>query len=152
MAGPGAAPARQRRGALPPSDVFHRRAVVGLRSGSLTGRLRRRRRFAWSLLRIMPSPSQLVDHTAWNAAGKLAQFAINLVALALIARIVGPQAYGVIALSWVFIGLTDIFLVASPTETLVQRGTVRDGHLNASFVLPVVVALLAWGALAVGAG
>jgi len=100
----------------------------------------------------MPSPSQLVDHTAWNAAGKLAQFAINLVALALIARIVGPQAYGVIALSWVFIGLTDIFLVASPTETLVQRGTVRDGHLNASFVLPVVVALLAWGALAVGAG
>lgn len=99
----------------------------------------------------MPRPSQLVDHTAWNAAGKLAQFAINLVALALIARIVGPQAYGVIALSWVFIGLTDIFLVASPTETLVQRGTVRNGHLNASFVLPLVVAMLAWAALAAGA-
>lgn len=99
----------------------------------------------------MPRPSQLVDHTAWNAAGKLAQFAINLVALALIARIVGPQAYGVIALSWVFIGLTDIFLVASPTETLVQRGTIRDRHLNASFVLSLAVALLAWAALAAGA-
>ncbi len=99
----------------------------------------------------MPRPSQLVDHTAWNAAGKLAQFAINLVALALIARIVGPQAYGVVALSWVFIGLTDIFLVASPTETLVQRGVLRDGHRNARFVLPLGMALLAWAALAAGA-
>lgn len=99
----------------------------------------------------MPRPSQLVDHTAWNAAGKLAQLAINVVALALIARIVGPQAYGVVALSWVFIGLTDILLVASPTETLVQRGSVRDGHLNASFVLPLSLALLAWAALAAGA-
>ncbi|MFA7504927.1 MAG: oligosaccharide flippase family protein [Burkholderiaceae bacterium] len=99
----------------------------------------------------MPRPSQLVDHTAWNAAGKLAQFAINLVALALIARIVGPQAYGVIALSWVLIGLTDIFLVASPTETLVQRRSVRAGHLNASFVLPLAMGLLAWAALTAGA-
>ncbi|MCO5120441.1 MAG: oligosaccharide flippase family protein [Burkholderiaceae bacterium] len=99
----------------------------------------------------MPRLSQLVDRTAWNAAGKLAQFAINLVALALIARIVGPDAYGVIALSWVFIGLTDIFLTASPSETLVQRKTVRTGHLNASFVLPLVLGLLAWAALAAGA-
>jgi len=100
----------------------------------------------------MPRPGQLVDHTAWNAAGKLAQFAINLVAIALVARIVGPHAYGVVALSWVFVGLADILLVASPTETLVQRGELRRGHLDASFVLALAAALLAWAALAAGAG
>ena len=42
--------------------------------------------------------------------------AVALVAVAVIARWVGPHAYGVFALSWIAVGLVEIVVSAAPTD------------------------------------
>ncbi|MCL4185656.1 MAG: oligosaccharide flippase family protein [Burkholderiaceae bacterium] len=88
---------------------------------------------------------------AWSAAGKLFQFLVGLIALAVIARWVGPEAYGVFALSWVVVGFAGIVVSAAPTDTLVQRRDLHAGHCNASLLASLAMALAAWLLIAAGA-
>lgn len=88
---------------------------------------------------------------AWGGAAKLVQAVAALVALALVARDIGPQAWGLYALAWVVAGLVEIVVFAVPTEALAQRRTLRSGHLSAVFVASTAFALLAWGAVAASA-
>lgn len=90
------------------------------------------------------TPARLAGSAAWSVAGKLFQFLVGLVALALIARWVGPEAYGVFTLSWVLVGLVRIVVADAPTDTLVQRDGLRPGHCNASLLASLAIALLAW--------
>jgi len=99
----------------------------------------------------MVTPGRLAGSAAWSAAGKFFQFVVGLVALAVIARWIGPEAYGVFALSWVAVGLADIVVTAAPVDTLVQRRELRAGHCHASFLGSLAVALAAWGAIAAAA-
>lgn len=95
---------------------------------------------------------RLFSAAAWNITGKLVQFGLSLAALSVIARFVGPQAYGVFSLTWIVIGLLDIVVTSAPIDTLVQRREVSQGHLNASFRASMGAALLGWGGLAICAG
>lgn len=99
----------------------------------------------------MVSAGRLAGSAAWSVAGRLFQFFVGLAALTVIARWVGPEVYGVFALSWVIVGLADIVVSAAPTDTLVQRRALRAGHCNASFVGALALALAAWGLIAAGA-
>lgn len=100
----------------------------------------------------MAQVSQLLNGAVWNVAGKLVQFALSLVTLGVIARFVGPQAYGVFSLTWIVIGLVEIVVAAAPIDTLVQRKEVTTGHQNATWRASMAIALLAWGALTLSAG
>ena len=93
-----------------------------------------------------------VGGAAWNVAGKLFQFGIGLAAIAVIARWVGPEAYGLFTLTWVAVGLVEILVASGPIDALVQRGVVRPGHLAVTFWGGLVVALLSWLGLALAAG
>ena len=63
----------------------------------------------------------LVNGAAWAISGKAVQLVLNLVTFVLVARLVGPEAYGVYALGWLALGLFDIVVGGAPTETLIQR-------------------------------
>jgi O-antigen/teichoic acid export membrane protein len=99
----------------------------------------------------MVTAGRLAGGAAWSVAGKLFQFVIGLIALTVIARLVGPEAYGVFALSWVVVGLTDIAVSSAPVDTLVQRRELKSGHCNASFIGALLIALAAWGLITAGA-
>lgn len=81
---------------------------------------------------------------AWGGAAKLVQAVAALLALALVARDVGPQAWGLYALAWVVAGLVEIVVFAVPTEAIAQRRVLRSGHLSAVFVASTAFALAAW--------
>jgi O-antigen/teichoic acid export membrane protein len=83
---------------------------------------------------------------AWGGAAKLVHGGAALLALALIARAVGPQAWGLYALAWVLAGLIEIVVFSVPVEAIAQRRILRSGHLSAVFVACVAFALIAWGA------
>lgn len=82
----------------------------------------------------------LASGAAWSTAGKAIQLGLSLLALAVIARLVGPQVYGIFALGWLVVGLFEVVVSSAPTDTLVQRSRVSPGHLDATF----------WAALAMG--
>jgi O-antigen/teichoic acid export membrane protein len=84
----------------------------------------------------------LASGAAWSTAGKALQLALSLLALAVIARIVGPHAYGIFALGWLVVGLFEVVVSSAPTDTLIQRRTVSPGHLDATFWAALLMGLL----------
>lgn len=99
----------------------------------------------------MVSAGQLAGGAAWSIAGRAFQFVAGLAALAVVARWVGPEAYGVFALSAVMAGLLEIAVSVAPIDTLVQRRELRPGHCNASFLAALAIAICAFGLVAAGA-
>src|SRR5690606_9293381 len=83
--------------------------------------------------------------------GKVVQMGVTLGALVIIARIVGPQAYGVFTVTWICVGLIEIFATMAPIDTLVQRRELRPGHLNVTLWLSAAVGLVGWAGLTLGA-
>lgn len=90
----------------------------------------------------MAQIGHLVSGAAWNISGKVVQLSISLVSLGVIARLVGPEAWGVFALGWLVVGLFDIVVSGAPMDTLVQRKQVSAGHFNATLIMSVGIALL----------
>lgn len=91
----------------------------------------------------------LARGAAWNIAGKAVHLAVTMVALVIIARIVGPQAYGVFTLTWVTVGLVEIFAIMAPIETVVQRRRIASGHLDAVFWASFALGTAGWGLLVI---
>ncbi len=84
----------------------------------------------------------LLSGAAWGIAGRIVQFALSLLALGYIARVVGPEAYGIFAISWLVVGLFEVVINGAPLDTLVQRKRVSRGHFNATFVASLTISLL----------
>ena len=95
---------------------------------------------------------RLASGAAWSIVGKAVQTVVTLATLVVIARMVGPEAYGVFALTWITVGLIEIFATMAPIDTLVQRRELRPGHLNATFWASLVVGFLGLGCLTLAAG
>jgi len=93
----------------------------------------------------------LAKGATWSAAGRLFELAVGLAAVPLVARWVGPAAYGVFSLSYVVVGLVEIVVSDGPGDALAQRRELRGGHCNATLVGALAVALLGWAAIATGA-
>lgn len=88
--------------------------------------------------------THLAHGAAWSISGKVLQLLLNLVTFALVARLVGPEAYGIYALGWLALGLFDILIGGAPTDTLIQRKVATTGHFNATFWATLALALIGW--------
>lgn len=108
---------------------------------------------AGAIIRVtMSGFDRLAGAAAWNVAGKVVHLSVTLATLVVVARLVGPEAYGVFALTWVTVGLIEIFATMAPIDTLVQRREIRPGHLNATLWGSSAVGLIGWIGLSLAAG
>lgn len=64
-----------------------------------------------------------------------------------IAALVGPRAYGIVAIALVYVQLLTVFLEQGLGTAIIQRRDLRHEHLDAAFWLNLV-----WGILLVGVG
>lgn len=92
--------------------------------------------------REMLSIRHLMSGAVWTAVGKLGQFVVGLGTVAILARLVGPEAFGVTALAWVAIGLIEIIVGNTLAESLVQRETLRPAHIDTMFWMSLALAAL----------
>lgn len=99
----------------------------------------------------MPGFDRLARGAVWNVTGKFVQIGVTLATLVVIARLVGPQAYGVFALTWVSVGLIEIFATMAPIDTLVQRRTLAAGHLDTTLWTSLAIGLAGWAGLTLAA-
>lgn len=83
---------------------------------------------------------RFVEGAVWSAARNLLQTALSLVALAVVAREVGPEAYGVFGIAMLVIGIAEMLAGGSLTESIVQRKEIEDGHIDATFWLSTIAA------------
>jgi O-antigen/teichoic acid export membrane protein len=78
----------------------------------------------------------------WSGVCVWGNRALTFVFLAVLARLLGPQAFGVVALSTVYLGFLLIFQDQGFAHAVIQREDLHPDHLNTAFWLNVGLALV----------
>lgn len=78
----------------------------------------------------------------WTAASNWGDQVSRLIVFAILARLLEPEAFGLVALAWVFIGLTDVVAEQGLVDALVQRKHVGRIHLNTAFWMTMALGLV----------
>jgi O-antigen/teichoic acid export membrane protein len=78
-----------------------------------------------------------VKGVLWTSASNWGDQLARLAVFAILARLLEPEAFGLVALAWVFIGLTDVVAEQGLVDALVQRKQVARVHFNTAFWMTV---------------
>jgi O-antigen/teichoic acid export membrane protein len=88
----------------------------------------------------------------WAAAGAWGREAAGFVVFLILARLLGPEAYGLVAMATVVIAVAQLLVADVIQEPLIQRQNLELGHLDAAFwSLVVLAAALMLAAMAAAA-
>jgi polysaccharide transporter, PST family len=83
---------------------------------------------------------RIATGTLWAALESGGRDAICLAIFVLLARLLGPEAYGLVAMAMIVIGLGELFVAGGTGEALVQRKELEPGHLDTAFWVLLAVA------------
>ncbi len=78
----------------------------------------------------------------WDLSGSLLKQLIFLVVTIILARILGPKEYGLIAMALVFIHIAHVFTDAGFTSGLIQQKNTKDIALSSIFYINLVISIL----------
>lgn len=137
------APARHRAGSRPGTD-----AAPGA-SGEATGD-QTRDAFTPDAAGLV-SAQGLASATRWMVAGRLVTQGSRLLVSVILARLLSPEAFGVVAVAMTTIVALEIVKDLGTGAALIQRPEVDQRLLSSVFFLNIVAGFVAAGAMAVGA-
>lgn len=90
----------------------------------------------------MTLKAKAVKGVFWSAAERWSAQLLNTVVFLILARLLGPQDFGLVALAMAFISFAGIFVEAGFSQSIVQRADLRKSHLDTAFWSTIVLALL----------
>jgi polysaccharide transporter, PST family len=82
----------------------------------------------------------IVTGAIWMGLEKWFNQILALVISVVLARLVGPTSFGLVALAGVYIAFIDVFLNQGFGSALVQRKELEDQHLDSAFWVNVIIA------------
>ena len=86
---------------------------------------------------------------AWSAAGSWIEQGVAAVIFLVIARLVGVENFGIAAMAFAFLFLGEFLVRDTLTEAIVERRSLEEGRLEATFFALVGFSILIVLALAV---
>lgn len=89
---------------------------------------------------------------AWMAFGLWVEQAFNFLVFVVLARLLGAEAFGLLAMAAVFIVLSEFLVRQTISEYLIVSDNLRPAHINAAFWILALFSLVLAGALALVAG
>lgn len=90
----------------------------------------------------MSLKQKAVKGVVWSALESWGGQAISLVVFFLLARILGPKAFGLVALASIFISFVGMFLDQGFSTAIIQRHELEAGHLDTAFWVNLGISLL----------
>ena len=78
----------------------------------------------------------------WSVIQKWGREAISFLFLVALTRLLGPEAFGLVALAAIFIEFLDIFLDQGLSAAVVQRADLEREHLDTAFWVSVFTGIL----------
>jgi polysaccharide transporter, PST family len=78
----------------------------------------------------------------WTATSNWVDQLTRLLVFAILSRLLEPEAFGLVALAWVFIGFTDVLAEQGLGDALVQRRRLESTHLDTAFWMSMALGLL----------
>ncbi len=88
------------------------------------------------------SRQKILRATFWSAVCLWGNRVLTLLFFAILARLLGPQAFGLVALSSVYIGFLMVFQDQGFGHAVIQREQLHPDHLNAAFWMNVTLSLV----------
>ncbi len=76
---------------------------------------------------------QIVKGLIWSSANNWGQKAISFLTMLVLSRLLGPEAFGLVALASVFTAFVQIFLDQGFVDAIVQRDDLDAKHLDTAF-------------------
>lgn len=83
-----------------------------------------------------------VNGVFWTFASNWGDQLSRLVVFAILARLLDPKSFGLIALAWVFTGLVDVVAEQGLVDALIQRKEIARVHLNTAFWMVVTLGVV----------
>ncbi len=94
---------------------------------------------------------KILRATFWSAVCLWGNRVLTLLFFAILARLLGPKAFGLVALSGVYIGFLMVFQEQGFGHAVIQRQQLHPDHLNTAFWMNVAMSLVLALATIVGA-
>ena len=98
-----------------------------------------------------PSPERLRRRTArglgWMGLSSLVQAVLQLAVLAVLARLVEPEDFGLVAGALIAVNLTTVLAESGIGAALVQRLELTRDHVRVGFTLTLLLGITCWGVL-----
>jgi len=85
---------------------------------------------------------RFIRGAAWMLAAKLAERALGLVSTLLLARLLFPEDFGLVAMAAPVIALVELMGALGVDAALIQRKKITRAHLDTAFTLQLIVASL----------
>lgn len=86
--------------------------------------------------------TKTVQGVGWSGLSQIVRSLLQLVIIAILARLLTPNDFGLIAMVVVFINLAMVFRDLGLTAALIQRSGITEEHLSSSFWINVLIGFL----------
>ena len=83
----------------------------------------------------------------WTFGERLASQVVATIVTIILARLLSPSDYGVIAIVTVFITFCNVFINSGMSSSLVQKESIRKDDFNTAFFISLMIAILMYGVL-----
>jgi len=85
---------------------------------------------------------QVISGSFWSAASNIGAQAVNFAVTIILARLLIPEDFGVIAISSVIVGVITLFQDLGMGSAIIQKKEIDEDHLATSFSVSVVTGLV----------
>jgi PST family polysaccharide transporter len=79
---------------------------------------------------------------AWQYASFISQALLQLIVLAVLARLLSPEDFGVIGIAMIFVGFAALFSQLGVGPALIQRSELTPVHIRVGFTLSILLSLV----------
>lgn len=100
----------------------------------------------------MDLKKQTITGVIWSAIEKLGNQLISFIVFFVLARLLGPESFGLVALADVYLVFLQVFTDQGFSQAIVQRQTLEDEHLDTAFWINLVISIGLTLITLVGAG
>ncbi|KGK10161.1 lipopolysaccharide biosynthesis protein [Vibrio navarrensis] len=83
----------------------------------------------------------------WSAIERLATQAVQLLVMLLLARQLGPQAFGLVGMLAVFIAISQVFVDSGMTSALIRKLDRTEADFSTAFYFNIVIAVICYALL-----
>lgn len=87
---------------------------------------------------------KLFKGMAWSAVDRLSVQVIQFIIGIVLARILTPEEYGIIAILYVFIGLSQVFIDSGFTQALIQKKDRTENDISTVFLFNIAISLICY--------
>ena len=91
---------------------------------------------------IAPGDTPFSRALSWSYALTGSRVVVSLLVSLVLARLLGPEPFGLVAMGLAFIAVVELLVKQGLTATIVQRVDLRPSHLDAAFWMTVATIVL----------